>query len=97
MIFIRKKLQSNRRLFSQSDDFGQDIIFGNTASHSQKNIIVNGCTGHRDFTVGTSDSNLMTNENTVNVKYLDRCFNERIDRDMSNIVDTVEDRIQNSI
>ena len=54
----------------------------------KKNTIVNGCTGHRDFTVGTSDSNLMTNENTVNVKYLERCFNERIDRDMSNIVDT---------
>ena len=25
------------------------------------------------------------------------CFNERIDREMSNIVDTVEDRIQNAI
>ena len=26
-----------------------------------------------------------------------RCFNERIDREMSNIIDTVEDRIQNAI
>ena len=33
----------------------------------------------------------------MNVKTLERCFNERIDRKMSNIVDTVEDRIQNAI
>ena len=39
----------------------------------------------------------MTNENMVNVKTLERCYNERIDKEMSNIVDTVEDRIQNAI
>ena len=33
----------------------------------------------------------------MNVKTLERCFNERIDREKSNIVDTVEDRIQNAI
>ena len=33
----------------------------------------------------------------MNVKTLERCFNERIDREMDNIVDTVEDRIQNEI
>ena len=33
----------------------------------------------------------------MNVKTLERCFNERIDREISNIVDTVEDRIQNAI
>ena len=33
----------------------------------------------------------------MKVKTLEKCFNERIDREMSNIVDTVEDRIQNAI
>ena len=33
----------------------------------------------------------------MNVKTLERCFNERIDREMNNIVDTVEDRIHNAI
>ena len=37
------------------------------------------------------------NENVVNVKILERCFNERIEKEMSNIVDKVEDRIQNAI
>ena len=31
------------------------------------------------------------------VKTLERCFNERIDRELSNFVDTVEDRILNAI
>ena len=33
----------------------------------------------------------------MNVKTLERCFNERVDRERNNIVDTVEDRIQNAI
>ena len=33
----------------------------------------------------------------MNVKTLERCFYERIDRQTNNIVDTVEDRIQNAI
>ena len=39
----------------------------------------------------------IVNENALNVKTLERCFSERIDREMSNIVDTVEDRIQNAV
>ena len=33
----------------------------------------------------------------MDVKTLERCFKERIDREINNIVDTVEDRIQNAI
>ena len=33
----------------------------------------------------------------MNVKTLERSFNKRIDKEMGNIVDTVEDRIQNAI
>ena len=33
----------------------------------------------------------------MNVKTLERCLNERVDREMNTIVDTVEDRIQNAI
>ena len=51
----------------------------------------------QDFTVCSSDNNLLNIENIVNVKTLERCFTEKIDREMSNIVDTVEDRIQNAV
>ena len=62
-----------------------------------KKIVVNEGTNDGDFTVGISSDNLVTNENTVNVKTLERCFIERNDREMSNAVDTVEDRSQNAI
>ena len=97
MVSTRKKRQSNKRLLSQLDDFDQDMIIGNTASERQENVVVNEGTNDQDFTVGTSNVSTAMNKNAMNVKTLERCFNERIDREMNNIVDTVEDRIQNAI
>ena len=59
--------------------------------------MVNEGINDQDFTVGTSNVSSITNENVLNVKTLERCFNERIDREMENFVETVEDRIQSSI
>ena len=97
MVSTLKKIQSNRRLFSQFGDFDEDIVIGNTAGERQENVMFNEGTNDQDFTVGTYSDNLATSENEVNVKTSERCINERIDREMSNIVDTVEDRIQNAI
>ena len=97
MVSTRKKRQSNKRLLSQLDDFDQDMIIGNAVSERQENAVVNEGTNDRDFTVSTSNNDSVINESTVNVKTLERCFNETIDREMSNIIDTVEDRIQNAI
>ena len=33
----------------------------------------------------------------MNVKTLERCFNEKIDREVGKLVNTVEDKIQNAI
>ena len=93
MVSTRKKKQSDRRLLSQLDDFDQDMIIGNITSERQENIVVDEGTNDRDFTVGTSSNNTEINESTLNVKTLERCFNERIDREMNTIIDTVEDRI----
>ena len=97
MVSTRKKRQSNRRLLSQLDDFDEDMIIGNTASERQDNTVVNEGTNDQDFTVGTSKVSSTLNGSVAKVKILERCFNERIDREMANIVDTVEDRIQNAI
>ena len=88
-----KKRQSNRKLFSQLDDFDHDIIIGNTASDKHENTTVNEGTGDQEFTVGNPGSSLAANENAVNMKTLEKCFNERIDREMGNVVDKVGDRI----
>ena len=72
------------------------MVIGNAASERQGNIVVSEGTNDQDFTVGTSSINMEIIESTVNVKNLERYFNARIDKEMSNIVDTVEDRIQNA-
>ena len=97
MVSTRKKRQSNKRLLSQLDDFDQDVIIGNTASERQESVVVSEGFKDQDFTVGTSNVSSIINENVLNVKTLERCFNERIDREMENIVETVEDRIQSAI
>ena len=97
MVSTRKKRRSNKRLLSQLDDFDQDMIIGNAVSDRQESVMVNEGTNDQDFTVSTSNVSPAVNENVLNVKTLERCFNERIDREMNNIVDTVEDRIQNAI
>ena len=97
MVSTRKKRQSNKRLLSQLDDFDQDMIIGNTASKRQESVVVNEGINDQDFTVGTSNVSSIINENVLNVKTLERCFNERIDWEMKNIVETVEDRIQSAI
>ena len=97
MVSTRKKRQSNKRLFSQLDDFDRDVIIGNAANERQENVVINEGTNDQDLTVGTSNVSSVVNESAMNVKALERYFNERIDREMNNIVDTVEDRIQNAI
>ena len=97
MVSTRKKRQSSRRLLSQLDDFDRDMIIGNAVSERQENAVGNEGTNDQDFTVGTSNNDSVVNGNAMSVKTLERCVNERIDREMSNIVDTVEDRIQNAI
>ena len=96
-VSTRKKWRSNRRLFSELDDFDQDIIIGNTASDRQENATFNEGTGDQELTIGSPVSVLTANENVVNVKPLERFFIERIDREMGNAVDTVENGIQNPI
>ena len=97
MVSTRKKRQSNKRLLSQLDDFDRDMIIGNDVSERQESVVVNESTDDRVFTVGTSNNDSVVNGNAMSVKTLERCFIERIDREMSNIVDTVEDRIQNAV
>ena len=97
MVSTRKKRQSSKRFLSQLDDFDQDMIIGNAASKRQENVVVHEGTNDRDFTVSNSSNNTADNESAVNVRTLETCFNERIDRELSNIADTVEDRIQNAI
>ena len=97
MVSTRKKRQSSRRLLCQLDEFDQDMIIGNAVSGRQRNVVVNEGSNDQDFTISTSSNSTGVKDSTLNVKTLERCFNERTDREMSHTIDTVEDRIQNAI
>ena len=97
MVSTRKKRQSNRKLVSQLDGFDLDIIIGSTVSDRQENARVNEGTGDQKFVVDNLGCNLAADKILLNVKTLEKCFNEMGDREMGNIVDTVEDRIQNAV
>ena len=97
MVSTPNKRQSNRMLLRRLDDLDRDVIMVNTASEGQENFAANEGTNYRNFTIGTSSDNFVTSENTVKVETLERRFNETIDRELNNIVDTVEDRIQIAI
>ena len=89
--------ESNRRLLNQLDDFDQDIIIGNTISNKQEKAAVNEGTCDQEYTIDTSCNILAAKETLVNVRTLERCFIEVIDKEMGNKVDTAQDRVQNAI
>ena len=93
MVSTCKKRHSKRRLFSELDDFNQDFIVGNTMSDRQENATVKEVTADQAFTNNKSGSNSAIIEILASVKTLERCINERIDKQMGNFVDTAEDRI----
>ena len=97
MVSTRKKRQSYRRLLGQLDDFDPDIIIGNIVSDRQENAEVNKGTGDHEFTVDNSGSNSAANKILVNMRTLERCFIEKFDKEMGDMVDTVGDKIQNAI
>ena len=97
MVSTPKKRQSSRRRLSQLNDFDQDMIIANAVSARLEYTVVNEGSNDRDFTVGTFSKVSVVNGNAMSVKTLEKCFNEGIDKEMSNIVDTVEYRKKNAI
>ena len=97
MVSLRKNRQSNRCLLSHLDDFDQDVIIGSATNNVQENTTVKEGTADQEYTVGKSGSGQTVNDNVVYVKTLERCSNEKIDREMSNNNGRVENRIQNAI
>ena len=66
-------------------------------NNRQENVVVDESTVDQDFTVNDTCSKLPDNENLLNLKTWERCFNERIDRELGNPVDTVDVTIQNAV
>ena len=63
-------------------------------SDKQENVVVIEGTADQEFTIKNPGSTFAANENLGNVKTLERCFIEKIDKKTGIIVDTIEYRIQ---
>ena len=96
MISTHKKRLSNKKPFSHSDDFDRDLSFANTVSDRQENVVVIGGTVDQKFTASDTKKILRTNENLLHPIILERCSNERIDKQRNNVVDTVGEKIENA-
>ena len=62
----------------------------------QETPTVNDITVDQESTVNISGSNSAANEKLVNLRTLERCLNEKIDKEMRDIINTVKDRLQNA-
>ena len=80
--------RKDRRLLSQLDDFDQNMVIGNAAIERQEKTVVSEGTNDWDFTVGTSHNSIAIVGSTVNAKTLEKCSNERVCREMGEILDT---------
>ena len=94
--FNRKERQHNRKLLSQLDYFDRYIIIGDAVSGERQNIVVNNGLVDCEFTVNDV-SNPKINENAVKVQTLRKRVTHWIDREMGDVFDMFEYRIQNSI
>ena len=97
MVSTGKKMQSNSRLLSPLDGSDQDAfaIFGKAASDSQQSVAVDEDTNGRSFTAIGGGKDSANNENLGNVQTLERFFKEMINKEVGNLVDTIEHLIQN--
>ena len=91
MISTQKRRQQNRRLLSQFDDFDQGVITDEAENRGRQSLVGNNGPIDRESTVDSNDGVPETNENKVNVQKLERSLTDRIDRELKNIADTVED------
>ena len=97
MVSTQKKRQQNRRLLSHLDHFDQNVLIGHAVSSGSQSVLVNNSPAGPDNTVNNNDSIPTTIENTVSDQILEICLPDRIDREMGDIADMVEDRIEDAI
>ena len=60
-------------------------------------MVNRGGSAYRELTVKDNASSPATSVNAMNVQMWERCLSDSLDREMGNIVETVENRIQNAV
>ena len=98
MISTRKKKQHNRKLPNHLDDFGRDVFFGHLVSKGRQNVRLNRAAVDRHSTVINKNYKIaLTKENAVVVQTFESSISESVAKEVSNVVQTVQDRFQNAV
>ena len=66
-------------------------------SSEQQNVVVNNAIADRESFVNNNDSSALANEKAVDVQTSETNLSDSITKEMSNVVETVEDMIQNTV
>ena len=66
-------------------------------SSEKQNVVINNCRVDRDFTVRNIDNSRITNEIIVDGQTWEKSLTKRFAREMGNIIETVEKKIQSAL
>ena len=97
MVSTPQNKQQNRRLVSQLDYCDQTAIISGAVSSEQQNVVVNNAIADRESFVNNNDSSALANEKAVDVQTSETNLSDSFTKEMSNVVETVEDTIQNTV
>ena len=89
--------QQNKRVLGELDDFDQVVVLGDVMSSERLNVVVNNGVADRKNTANNNDSSVVANDNTVHLQTLQRKLTDRVTKEITNIGETVEDRIPNAV
>ena len=92
MVSTRKR--NNREQGFSANDL--DFIIGVAVRSGGQIVEFKGGQADRDFLVITNGSSLVASQNALDVQTFTRIFTDKITKEMSNVIEKVEDRIQNA-
>ena len=89
MLSSWKKQQQNRRIFSQLDYSEQDVIIGYAVSGQRKNVEAISHPADHEFSKNYTVVNVLSDENKVDIRALEKYLTGRIDKKMKIIVGAI--------
>ena len=92
MVSTRDMKQQSRRFFSHLDHLGQDLIIDDGMISVRQNAVNNNGPAEQKFAVNIIESSAVAKEHAVDVRSLATNLTGKITMEMSNGLETVEDR-----
>ena len=93
----KNKEQQNRKKLSHINNFDQEFSIVDAASGEGRNVEVDDRQIDREFTINTNNSMAVAIESTLDIQTLETSLIDRIAREVSCVVEKIENRSQNAV